>query len=88
LAAYADPFMSHIYAALVEKERSLIADRRRVALTVKKASGVVLGNRTNLADAAAKSARESGCRRRLGGQRAAHPASDTGYRHHDASGVA
>ena len=56
LGADADPFMLHIYAALAEKERSLIADRTRVALAAKKASGLVLGNRTNLADAAAKGA--------------------------------
>ena len=47
----ADPFMLHIYAALAEKERSMIAARTKAALAAKKASGAVLGNRTNLADA-------------------------------------
>lgn len=53
LGADADPFMLHIYAALAEKERNLIADRTRAALAAKKAQGAVLGNRTNLADAQA-----------------------------------
>ena len=47
----ADPFMLHVYAALAEKERALIAARTRDALAQKKVQGVVLGNRTNLADA-------------------------------------
>ena len=54
LGADADPFMLHIYAALAEKERSLIAERTRIALAQKKAAGATLGNRTNLADAQAK----------------------------------
>ncbi|GJD33042.1 hypothetical protein PMNALOAF_4323 [Methylobacterium adhaesivum] len=51
-----DPFMLHIYAALGEKERAMISDRTRKALAEKKAAGVVLGNRTNLAEASAKGA--------------------------------
>ena len=51
LGADADPFMLHIYAALAEKERALIAERTRLALAQKKAQGALLGNRTNLADA-------------------------------------
>jgi DNA invertase Pin-like site-specific DNA recombinase len=54
LGADADPFMLHIYAALAEKERALIADRTRAALAQKKAQGAVLGNRTNLPAAQAK----------------------------------
>jgi DNA invertase Pin-like site-specific DNA recombinase len=54
LGADADPFMLHIYAALAEKERVLIADRTRAALAQKKAHGAILGNRTNLPDAQAK----------------------------------
>jgi len=54
LGADADPFMLHVYAALAEKERSMIADRTRAALAAKKAQGATLGNRTNLAEAAAK----------------------------------
>jgi len=38
LGADADPFMLHLYAALAEKERALIADRTRVALAAKKAA--------------------------------------------------
>src|SRR5690242_21650355 len=51
LGADADPFMRHVYAALAEKERSLISQRTRAALAAKKAQGARLGNRTNLADA-------------------------------------
>lgn len=51
---YADPFMLHIYAALAEKERALIAERTRAALAQKEARGAELGNRTNLAEAQAK----------------------------------
>jgi len=54
LGADADPFMLHIYAALAEKERSLIAERTRAALAAKKAQGAKLGNRTNLAEAQSK----------------------------------
>jgi DNA invertase Pin-like site-specific DNA recombinase len=44
----ADPFMLHLYAALAEKERSLIAERTKAALASKRASGATLGNPTNL----------------------------------------
>jgi DNA invertase Pin-like site-specific DNA recombinase len=54
LGADADPFMLHIYAALAEKERALIATRTRAALAQKKARGALLGNRTNLPNAQAK----------------------------------
>ncbi len=54
LGADADPFMLHIYAALAEKERGMIADRTRAALAAKKAQGAKLGNRTNLGEAQAK----------------------------------
>jgi DNA invertase Pin-like site-specific DNA recombinase len=56
LGADADPFMLHIYAALAEKERSLISERTRLALAQKKAQGALLGNRTNMAEAQAKGA--------------------------------
>ncbi len=39
-----DPFILHLYAALGEKERKLIASRTKAALAVKKAQGAVLGN--------------------------------------------
>jgi DNA invertase Pin-like site-specific DNA recombinase len=54
LGADVDPFMLHIYAALAQKERALISERTKVALAAKKAQGVLLGNRTNLAVAQAK----------------------------------
>jgi DNA invertase Pin-like site-specific DNA recombinase len=48
-----DPFILHLFAALSEKERKLIGTRTRDALAVKKAQGVMLGNRTNLHEAQA-----------------------------------
>jgi DNA invertase Pin-like site-specific DNA recombinase len=44
LGADADPFMLHLYAALAEKERALIAARTKAALQAAKARGVTLGN--------------------------------------------
>jgi DNA invertase Pin-like site-specific DNA recombinase len=54
LGADADPFMLHLYAALAEKERRLISERTRAALTARKAEGKRLGNPTSPAEAAAK----------------------------------
>src|SRR5258708_32798517 len=39
-----DPFVLHLFAALAEKERSLISTRTRQALTAAKARGVTPGN--------------------------------------------
>jgi DNA invertase Pin-like site-specific DNA recombinase len=39
-----DPFMLHIYAALAEKERSMISERTKDALVKARQRGVVLGN--------------------------------------------
>jgi DNA invertase Pin-like site-specific DNA recombinase len=47
----ADPFMLHLYAALAEKERRLIAERTKAALAVRKASGTKLGNPSNIREA-------------------------------------
>lgn len=44
LGADADPFMLHIYAALAEKERSMISQRTKMALAAAKARGTKLGN--------------------------------------------
>ncbi len=41
-----DPFTLHIYAALAQQERRMIADRTRAGLAAAKARGVVLGNAT------------------------------------------
>lgn len=59
LGADCDPFTLHLYAALAEKERSLISKRTREALQAKKEAGAVLGNRTNLAQAQAKGAAQN-----------------------------
>ena len=40
--------MLHLYAALAEKERRLISERTKTALSAKKASGTRLGNPHNL----------------------------------------
>ena len=53
LGTGADPFMLHLYAALAEKERALIAQRTRDALAAAKARGTRLGN-PNIAAAQAK----------------------------------
>src|ERR1700726_2663243 len=42
LGADADPFMLHLYAALAEKERSVISARTKAALAAKKAAGARL----------------------------------------------
>jgi DNA invertase Pin-like site-specific DNA recombinase len=44
LGANVDPFMLHIYAAVAEKERRMIAQRTTDALAAAKARGVKLGN--------------------------------------------
>jgi len=49
----ADPFMLHLYAALAEKERRLIAERTKAALAAKKAQGAKLGNPRNIETAGA-----------------------------------
>lgn len=54
LGADADPLMLHVYAALAEKERGLIAGRTRAALAARRAQGGRLGNRTNFDEASAK----------------------------------
>ncbi|PZR07782.1 MAG: resolvase [Azospirillum brasilense] len=56
LGADVDPFMLHIYAALAEKERRMIAERTRAALAARKRQGAQLGNRTNLTEAGTKGA--------------------------------
>ena len=53
LGANADPFMLHLYAALAEKERRLIAERTKAALAARKQRGAKLGNPRSAADAAA-----------------------------------
>lgn len=53
LGADADPFMLHLYAALAEKERRLIAERTKLALAARKALGTRLGNPRNAPEAAA-----------------------------------
>lgn len=43
LGADVDPFILHLFAALAEKERSMIATRTKAALAAAKARGVALG---------------------------------------------
>src|SRR3978361_229537 len=49
----ADPFMLHLYAALAEKERRLIAQRTKAALAERKAAGGKRGNPRNIVEAGA-----------------------------------
>ncbi len=44
LGRQADPFMLHLFAALAEKERAMISQRTKAALTAAKARGTQLGN--------------------------------------------
>lgn len=44
LGADADPFMMHLFAALAEKERTMISARTKAALAAAKVRGMVLGN--------------------------------------------
>jgi hypothetical protein len=70
LGTDADPFMLHLYAALAEKERSLISARTKAALAAKKAQGVKLGN-PRAAEAAVKAhaATRAGSSERIVGTR-------------------
>jgi len=58
LGANANPFLLHIYAALAEEERRLIAKRTTDALAAAKARGVKLGGDRVQADRAAERAEE------------------------------
>jgi DNA invertase Pin-like site-specific DNA recombinase len=51
LGPQSDPFLLHLYAALAEKERTLISERTKAALHAAKSRGVRLGNPRNLSEA-------------------------------------
>jgi DNA invertase Pin-like site-specific DNA recombinase len=53
LGSDVDPFVLHLYAALAEKERAMIATRTKAALQAAKQRGVKLGN-PRLAEVAAR----------------------------------
>lgn len=59
LGAETDPFLLHLYAALAEKERSLISERTKAAMAAAKARGVALGN-PRLSDLNAERSSRSG----------------------------
>ena len=58
LGADTDPFMLHIYSALVENERRLISERTKLGLAAAKARGVKLGGRNAQSDRTAAEAAE------------------------------
>ena len=60
LGPNADPFLLHIYAALAEKERSLISTRTKVALAAAKARGTKLGGDRGYRPASGPDARLGG----------------------------
>ena len=64
LGADVEPFLLHLYAALAEKERSLISQRTKAALAAKKAQGVRLGgsNRKSVQNGAEAKARAEALR--------------------------
>ncbi len=53
LGADVDPFTLHIFAAMAERERKLIAERTRSALRAKRERGETLGNAASLPKASA-----------------------------------
>lgn len=55
----ADPFTLHLYAALAEKERTLISMRTKAALAAARARGAILGTPANLKNQALGSRRGS-----------------------------
>ena len=57
LGKQADPFMLHLFAALAEKERALISQRTKAALTAARARGKKLGNPRLAVARAAQTAR-------------------------------
>jgi DNA invertase Pin-like site-specific DNA recombinase len=60
LGRQADPFVLHLFAALAEKERQLIADRTRAGLAVTKAKGTRLGMAARTAQQRASAAHRAG----------------------------
>jgi DNA invertase Pin-like site-specific DNA recombinase len=67
----ADPFTLHLYAALAEKERTLISVRTKAALAAARARGAILGTPANLKNQALGSRRGSIANREQATARAA-----------------
>lgn len=65
-----DPFMLHLWAALAEKERSVISARTKVALVAARARGAALGNPRIKALAARRAAEEKALAARRAGDMA------------------
>ena len=67
-----DPFMLHIYAALGEKERTMISQRTKAALAAAKSRGVNLGGDRGYRPATAPNATLATQARKLAADHAAH----------------
>ena len=68
----ADDLMMRIYAAMAQKERELISERTRAALTAAKARGAKLGGDRGYRPAAGPDAAAAAVARRGAAERAAH----------------
>ena len=68
----ADDLMMRIYAAMAQKERELISERTRAALTAAKARGAVLGGDRGYRPDAGPDAEAAALARRVAADRAAH----------------
>src|SRR3979490_3220086 len=68
LSRHVFAFILHLYAALTEKERSLIAERTKAALALARGAMILAGDRSRMAETNCRSIHES-----YPANRGAHP---------------